>query len=90
MCLPVVYSSVRNATRFKEAWGSLHSSFENKSLCIRLNLLRRLLRTKFEDFIRMAEYFNGLTTIVQQLADINHVVNDEEVAVTSGRNSIRV
>lgn len=28
----------------------------------------------------MAEYVNGLTTIVQQLADINHVVNDEEVA----------
>lgn len=28
----------------------------------------------------MAEYVNGLTTIVQQLADIDHVVNDEEVA----------
>lgn len=29
----------------------------------------------------MAEYVNGLTTIVQQIADINHVVNDEEVAM---------
>lgn len=28
----------------------------------------------------MAEYVNGLTTIFQQLAYINHVVNDEEVA----------
>lgn len=28
----------------------------------------------------MAEYVNGLTTIVQQLADINHVLNVEEVA----------
>lgn len=80
MYLPVVYSRVRNAIRSKEAWGSLKSSFENKSPCTRLYLLRRLLRTKFEDVIRMAEYVNGLTTIVQQLADINRVVNDEEVA----------
>lgn len=28
----------------------------------------------------MAEYVNVLTTIVQQLADINHVLNYEEVA----------
>lgn len=28
----------------------------------------------------MAEYVNGFTTIFQQLAYINHVVNDEEVA----------
>lgn len=49
-------------------------------MCIRLNFLRILLRTKFLDFSHMAEYVNGLTTIVQQLADVNHVLNDEEVA----------
>lgn len=80
---PCCYTCVRIATTAKEAWDShsLQSSFENKILWRRLSLLRRLLRTKFEDISCMAKYINGLTAIVQRLADNYHAVNDKELAM---------
>lgn len=84
ICLNVqssCYAHVRNARTSKEAWDNLQTAFENKGLCRRLGLLRRLLRTKYEDFNSMGEYVSGLISLVQQLADIDHIVDDEEVAM---------
>lgn len=78
---PSCYPHVRNAETSKQAWENLQTAFENKGLCRRLGLLRRLLRMKYEDFKSMGEYVSSVITLVQQLADINHIVDDEEVAM---------
>lgn len=84
ICLNVqsaCYAYIREANTSKEAWNNLQAAFEGKSLCRRLSLLRRLLRIKYEDFKSMDDYVSGLVSLVQQLADIGHKVDDEEVAM---------
>lgn len=78
---PLCHAHVREATTAKEAWEKLQAAFEDKGLCRRLTLLRNLLRIKYEDFNSMGDYISGLISLVQQLADIDHKVNDEEVAM---------
>lgn len=78
---PSCYAHVIEAKTSKHAWGSLQAAFEDKGLCRRLSLLRRLLRTKYEEFNSMDEYISGLVSLVQQLTDIGHKINDEEIAV---------
>jgi len=78
------YAHIREVTTSKEAWQNLQAAFENKGLCRRLSLLRRLLRTKYEDFNSMDEYVSDLVSFVQQLTDIGHKISDEEVAVLGG------
>ncbi|KAK9707732.1 hypothetical protein QE152_g27663 [Popillia japonica] len=78
---PSCFVHVREATNAKDAWTNLQKAFENTGLCRRLALLRKLLRSKYEDFRNMDEYISAVMSLVQQLADINHNVDDEEVAM---------
>lgn len=78
---PSCYPHVREADTAKIAWNNLQTAFEDKGLCRRLSLMRRLLRTRYEDFSSMGQYVSGLVSLAQQLADIGHKVDDEEVAV---------
>lgn len=78
---PSCYAHVKEAKTSKHAWENLQAAFEDKGLCRRLSLLRRLLRTKYEDFNSMDEYISGLVSLVQQLIDVGHKISDEEVAV---------
>ncbi|KAK9745363.1 hypothetical protein QE152_g6946 [Popillia japonica] len=78
---PSCFVHVGEATNAKDAWTNLQKAFANTGLCRQLALLRKLLRSKYEDFRKMDEFISAVMSLVQQLADINHNVDDEEVAM---------
>lgn len=83
ICLAVKSSClqyVRNATTARDAWASLSRVFEDKGIYRRVVLLRKLHHSQYNDFENMGAYIEGLMTLVQQLADIGKVIEDQEIA----------
>lgn len=83
ICLSIksnLYQYVRDAKTSKEAWCKLNVVFENKGLYRRVLLLRQLHSLQYSAFNDMNGYITGILTLVQQLADIGKVIEDDEVA----------
>lgn len=78
---PAVFSHVRNAQTPHEAWNNLKKAFEDSGLCRRLGLLRSVFATKLNECDGMEGYLNKITSLSQQLQDINAPLDDEFVAV---------
>ena len=77
---PSCYSCIRAATTSKEIWETLQKEYERKSTYRKLSLSRKLHRIRLEDYRTMSEYINEILSIVQQLADIDKEMDDEDVA----------
>lgn len=77
---PSLYQYIRNATSAKQAWNSLAEIYQDKGLLRRVLLLRELHSARFNDFMNMNKYIEHIMSIVQQLADIGRVIDDQEVA----------
>lgn len=71
---------VRDAKNAKDAWEKLRDAFEDKGLYRRVVLLRKLHRSDYEQYSSMGDYIEGIMMLVQQLADIGRIIEDNEVA----------
>lgn len=77
---PTLYQILYGITTAKAAWEKLQSVFEDKGLFRRVSLLRQLHRVDYTQYENMTKYIEAIFTLVQQLADIGKVIEDEEIA----------
>lgn len=76
-----VYSHVRNCTTAGQAWNNLKAAFAGSGLMSRLSVLRQLFRVSLAQSSSMDEYISSILTLTQQLAEMNHPIDDEFIAV---------
>ncbi|KAJ8714347.1 hypothetical protein PYW07_002572 [Mythimna separata] len=81
MVQPSSFSHVRNATTGFAAWNNLKIAYEDRGLCRRLGLLRKLFGLKLEQFNDMEAYLLKITDLDQQLRDINAPLDDDFLSV---------
>lgn len=80
ICLSVdkcCYSHLMKAETALQAWTILEKSYEDKGLNRRLSLLRSLCSVKLRDFPNMEAYINEVTSLAQQLANVEKPIDDE-------------
>lgn len=79
-CTSTCQQYVQNSKTSKEAWESLCNVFEDSGLARKVHLLRQLHRIEYKNHNTMSEYIEHAMLLVNQLADINKKIADEEVA----------
>ena len=73
--------TVRHTRSAKEAWSKIASVFEQKGLSAQVFLRRKLVNLRFEESESMQTHLNTIRDIVDELAAINVVIKDEELAI---------
>lgn len=74
------YQHIRDAESAEDAWTNLKNVFENKGLFRRVLLLRQLHRMEYNQFNCMSLYIENVMGVVHQLADIDKIIEDSEIA----------
>jgi hypothetical protein len=73
--------AVRHTRTAKEAWVKVASVFEQKGLSAQVFLRRKLVNLRFEEGESMQTHLNTIRDIVDELAGINVIIKDEELAI---------
>ena len=73
--------AVRHTRTAKEAWVKVASVFEQKGLSAQVFLRRKLVNLRFEEGESMQTHLNTIRDIMDELAGINVLIKDEELAI---------